>query len=234
MRPQGLKIAVPAWYQLPSGLIVPSSLGIAMPAQQEVPVPPELLPPRTPVAFFDNPPHAFDQILVHPAEGDLGMPFKVTLDDLRSAAANVPFEPGMLAISRIAAALWHIHRDGPAQVELARSMPGASSIVDRMAAFVAGGQNHVLFSEQQLFMAQRLLTESGGQGQLGPDLTFDQQIALSSLVVGAGMVTDPPEEEIGEATTERLLAYRVPGPERGLPSQAQQHEHVCPRVVGVR
>src|SRR5437588_1858120 len=209
MPPRRPEIAVPAWYQLPSGLIVPSSLGVAMPSQPEVPVPPELLSPPTPIAFFNNPPHAFDQILVHPTEDELGIPFKVTLDQLRSSASNVPFEPGMVAISRIAAVLWHIHQDGPAQVELARTMLGVSSIIDRMAAFVDRGENHVVFSEQQMFIAQRLLIEHGGDGDLGPDLTFDQQTALWALIVGAGMVTDPPEEELGGATTERLLAYLV-------------------------
>lgn len=209
MPPRRPEIAVPAWYQLPSGLIVPSSLGVAMPSQPEVPVPPELLSPPTPIAFFDNPPHAFDQILVHPTEDELGIPFKVTLDQLRSSASDVPFEPGMVAISRIAAVLWHIHQDGPAQVELARTMLGVSSIIDRMAAFVARGENHVVFSEQQMFIAQRLLIEHGGDGDLGPDLTFDQQTALWALIVGAGMVTDPPEEELGGATTQRLLAYLV-------------------------
>ena len=210
MRQEGPEIAVPTWYESPSGLLVPSSVGAAFTRQPEIPsVPPDLLPSPTPVVFFANAPHAFDQILVHPAEGELGIPFKVTLDQLRASASNVPFEPGMVAIARIAAALWHIHRDGPAQVELARTMLGSSPIVDRMAAFVARDEKHVVFSEQQMFIAQRLLIEHGGHGDLGPDLTFDQQVALWALVVGAGMVTDPPEEELNDPTTERLLAYLV-------------------------
>jgi hypothetical protein len=204
-------IQLPLWQRRASGLIVPSSVADRGHHQPPtVRLPPELVPPPVPVAFYDNAPHSTDQVLVHPTEAELGLPVPFDLESLVELASEVPFEQGMLTISRLASALWHIHQDGTAQVDLARALfDDNPPIIASFEAFVRAGANHVIFSEQQFFVAQRLLVEHGGKGALSDDVTVEQATRLKELIVGAGMIVDPDEGHLAHATPEAILAYLI-------------------------
>lgn len=208
--PELPNIQVPLWQRRASGLIVPSSVAEgAQPQSSPIRLPPELVPAPSPVAFYDNAPHSTDQVLVHPTEAELGL-VPYDLDFLVELASGIPFEPAMLAISRLAAALWHIHKDGSAQVGLARSFfDDDAPIIARLEAFVRSGTNRVIFSEQQFFVAQRLLVEHAADGALSDGLTFEQTTRLKRLIVGAGMIVDPQEDQFTDAAPEVILAYLI-------------------------
>jgi hypothetical protein len=76
----------------------------------------------------------------------------------------------MLVIARLAGALWHVHVDGTAQLDLARSFFDADApIVAHFEAFVREAPNRVIFSEQQFFIAQRLLDRTfSHRGRFAP------------------------------------------------------------------
>lgn len=204
-------IQVPLWKKLASGLIVPSSVADGTQVQQlAVGLPTELIPPPAPIALQSAAPHSTDQILVHPTEEELGLSARYDLDFLVALASEIPFEPAMLAISRLAAALWHIHQDGQAQLELARSFfDDDAPIIARFEAFVRADPNHVIFSEQQFFVAQRILVEHAADGTLSNGMTSQQATRMKQLIVGAAMIVDPDERKFADATPETVLAYLV-------------------------
>jgi hypothetical protein len=206
---QGPSIRISLWQTLDSGLIVPSSVaGEASQRPGGIRLPPELLPPPLPVVVYDGLPHFSDQVAVRPSEADLGLTSS-DLAFLTAVATQIPFEPAMLATSRLAAGLWNIHLDGDAQLDLARSFFDEDApIIERFAAFVREGEAHVVFSEQQLFVTQRLLIEHARDGAVGAGMTHEEATHLKRLVIGTTTIVD--ETHLVQAqsqSADEILAY---------------------------
>ena len=171
--------------------------------------PPKLVPAPTPLAVLRAAPALTDQMLVHPTEAELGL-MRYDPQRVATLAVSLPFEPAMLVVARLAGGLWHIHTDGAAQLELARLFFDADApIIQRYEAFVREGQNRVIFSEQQFFIAQRLLVDHARDGDVTVPLSHEEMTRLKQLIVGAGFVIDPPESTFSDATHDEVLAFLV-------------------------
>jgi hypothetical protein len=101
---------------------------------------------------------------VRPNERELGLT-PSTLGLLAGEAGQIPFEPAMLAIARLAAANWHTPLDRDAQLELAAGVFDSAPIVEQLRQWFEAEEGRVVFSEQQFFVAQRLLVEYARDGQ---------------------------------------------------------------------
>ena len=203
---------VPLWAQLASGLIVPSSVAerARVAPRSAVRLPPELALPARAVAVYRDRPRSSDQAIVRPSESDLGLT-PSDLAYLATITSTIPFEPAMLTISRLAAALWHIHLDGEAQLQLARDFfDDDAPIIETLAAFTRQGDNFVIFSEQQLFVAQRLLIDHARDGSIADGMTHDEVTALKRLIVAANTIIDESHAGLDEVTDpEVMLAYLI-------------------------
>jgi hypothetical protein len=202
---------VPLWERLASGLYVPGSVGQPIQIPEEAPqVARELLPPPAPVAIFDRRPSLEDQIAVRPSEADLGLGQRTTLDQLIELIRRVPFEPGMLALSRLQAMNWHIALDGKAQLEIARTFFGEIPLIERFERFLDQHENGVLFSEQEFFVIQRLLIEHAADGTLDGGMG-DNYMSLAMALVGARSIVDESHAVIeeGQPDVEEIIAYMV-------------------------
>jgi hypothetical protein len=103
VQPPRYEIAVPAWRELTSGLLVPSSVADRLETSRaEVQLPAGLEPPPVPVAVIEQLPVSADQMGGAINEEELGFP-PADLDELIAKARELPFEQSFLLIARIAA-----------------------------------------------------------------------------------------------------------------------------------
>jgi len=210
--PQLPEINVPMWRRLSNGLIVPSSLaGEARGRAPHTPdLPPDLLPPAQAVAILDQLPNSADQFLARPNERELDLE-PSTLEYLAGEGAQIPFEPAMLAIARLAAANWHIPLDRDTQLELANSFFDSARIVAQLRQWVRAEEGRVVFSEQQFFVAQRLLVDHARDGGIGDGMTEAEFVRLKRLIFGAATLGDESHVELeqAEALSDEMLAYLI-------------------------
>ena len=176
------------WQRLSSGLLVRSTVAgqVRVPA---VALPPELAPAAQPVAVVDGLPGSEDQLWARPNERELGLT-PSDLGFLAGEAAQIPFEPAMLAIARLAAADWHIPLDATAQLALAESFFDGAGVVDLLRAWVQAEPQRVVFSEQQFFVVQRLLIEYARDGAIDDGMTEAEHARLKRLIIGAATLVD--------------------------------------------
>jgi hypothetical protein len=206
------EIEVPMWRRLASGLIVPSSVADdprAQPVRAED-VPTELVPPAQPVAVRDDLPHSSDQIMARPNERELGLT-PSDLEFLAGEAGQIPFEPAMLAIARLAAANWHIPLDRDAQLELADDFFDGAPIVEQLRLWAQAEEGRVVFSEQQFFVVQRLLVEYARDGAIGDGMSDAEFVRLKRLIIGATTIVDESHRGLEEAAAlgDEMLAYLI-------------------------
>jgi hypothetical protein len=210
--PQIPEIEVPMWRRLSSGLIVPSSIADdarGSPRQTQN-LPPDLLPSPQAVAVLDRLPSSADQVLARPNERELGLT-PSDLEYLAGEAAQIPFEPAMLAISRLAAANWHIPLDRDAQLELAEGFFDGAPIVQQLRQWAQAEEGRVVFSEQQFFVVQRLLVEYARDGAIDDGMTEDEFARLKRLILGAATIVDESHFDLEQAAGlgEEMLAYLI-------------------------
>jgi hypothetical protein len=205
------EIEVPMWRRLASGLIVPSSLaeGVHGPLRT-ADVPAELVPPAPPIAILAALPSSADQFLARPNERELGLT-PSDLEFLAGEATQIPFEPAMLAIARIAAAVWHVPLDRDAQLELANSFFDGAAIVAQLRQWVQAEENRIVFSEQQFFVVQRLLVEYARDGAIDDGMTETEFTRLKRLTLGAVTLIDGSHADFEQAgaTSDEMLAYLI-------------------------
>jgi hypothetical protein len=205
------EIIVPLWERLASGLYVPGSVGQPIQLPEAAPeVVRELLPPPAPVAILDKRPSLEDQIAVRPSEADLGLGDRTTLDHLVGLLRRVPFEPAMLAVSRLQAMNWHIALDGRAQLDMARTFFGDIPLIEQFQKFLDQHENGVLFSEQEFFVIQRLLVEHAAEATLDEGMG-ESGLLLAMALVGARSIIDESHLAIeeGQPDAEEVIAYMV-------------------------
>jgi hypothetical protein len=173
------EIAVPGMIQLPSGLIVPTSLwhrlGIAPEHLVEMPAASRL--PGDAFVVAAPPPSDLDVVWVHPDPDVLGV-HAPSLEAIKEVLSEVPVEPAMFGLAGIAAAAWHAGTDQAKHLALAEEIFIGRPVLDRLQAFAREDRRHLIFSEQQLAILVRLLLLHGAEGPATVDLTDAQVDAL--------------------------------------------------------
>ena len=156
-------------------------------------------------------PTSLDDFRISPGAADLGIP-AMDLDMVSELLSDVPFEPAVLAISRIASAHWHIWDDGTAQVELARTFLGGGPGLDRIRKFIDQAPTHLVFSEQHFFVLHRLLFEYARDGDIEGSMTPTEAEALWYCLFGMTSVIEDADRELTQAaatSSDAWLAYTI-------------------------
>lgn len=155
-------------------------------------------------------PNSMQQMMLRPSSGDLGLD-PMSLPELRREAAAVGFEPGFIGLCGISARLWEIWQDGSAQLDFARHLFNDGPIVERLARFLERYPGSVLFSQQQIYVAQRLLVQHAREEAYDYALTVDEIVSLSRLLIHSADVVDAstPRLTSGEAELIDVVAWTV-------------------------
>jgi hypothetical protein len=155
-------------------------------------------------------PSSADQVVVRPAASDLSLP-EMTLPAMRALAERIPFEAAMVGLSRIAARIWKIFQDGQAQLIAAEEVFGRGPLIDLYREFLAQHPNGVLFSEQQLFIAQRLLVEHAEDVPLDVGLEEEQITDILTLLIHGNDIADAPAQHLDRPNPPELdvLAFLI-------------------------
>ncbi len=149
-------------------------------------------------------------MLARPNERELGIA-PSDLEFLMEQAREIPFEPAMAAVARLAAANWHIARDGEAQLALAGQFFDGAPVIERLAAFVRGERGDVIFSEQQFFVVQRLLVDYAHETDVEDQMSEAEFANLRRLIIGAATIVDDSYVHLEQAATTgvEMLAFLV-------------------------
>jgi hypothetical protein len=211
MPPLSPHIVVPRWHELPSGLLIPSSVAdrIEIEQQRELStLPPELRRPPDPVAVLDALPISADQLAGAINEEELGIE-PATIEELIETVRRLPFEHSFLLLARLGAAVWHVPEDGQAQLALVVGfdMPELAERVSRL--LTERDRRLVVFAEQYFTALQRLLIDHA----LPRDLTYeptdwDLRSTVSAYFSAASVVSSADADlKEGEADSTRWLVY---------------------------
>lgn len=206
-------LAVPRWQELPSGLLVPSSVAGRIQTDQGEPdlLPVELRDAPDIVAVVDALPVSADQLAAALNEEELGLE-PATLDELIATVERLPFEHSFLLLSRLAAALWHVREDTQAQVNLVESfeMPVLLERVRELVAeYEARGGRLVVFAEQYITALQRLLVDHAQPLSLAYGAT-DAELRLTvSAYFSTATIVSAADRDLqqGEVDAARWLVY---------------------------
>jgi hypothetical protein len=157
-------------------------------------------------------PHSSDFFLVRPSSTELGLE-PMALGEFHDEAVRVPFEPAFFAVSLIATRLWPIWRDGRKQIELAVEVWGEVPLVQIFRDFLDRYPSGVPFSQQQIAITQRLLVDHARDGELGVEITPDEILSLTRILVHAHDLADWPHRRLerGQASEIEVLAYLMQG-----------------------
>jgi hypothetical protein len=207
------ELVVPQWQELPSGLLVPSSVADRIRTDRERPdvLPPELRQDLEPIAVMDEMPLSADQLAAALNEEELGLE-PATLEQLIGTVERLPFEHSFLLIARLAAALWHVREDAQAQIQLVAifDMP---VLLERVAELVtqheARGGRLVVFAEQYVTTLQRLLIDRARPLDLGYEPTeWDLRSTVSAYFSTATIVSAADADlREGRVDATRWLVY---------------------------
>jgi hypothetical protein len=207
------ELVVPQWRELPSGLLVPSSVADRIRADRAQPdvLPPELRQDLEPVAVMEEMPLSADQLAAALNEEELGLE-PATLEQLIGTVERLPFEHSFLLLARLVAALWHVREDAQAQIQLVAGfdMP---VLLERVAELVAQhearGSKLVVFAEQYITALQRLLVEHARSLDLTYEATeWDLRSTVSAYFSTATIVSAADADlREGEVDATRWLVY---------------------------
>jgi hypothetical protein len=207
------EIAVPAWRELASGLLVPSSVADRIETGRPgIEVPPELEPPPAPVAVVEQLPVSADQLGGAINEEELGLP-PADLDELIERAQELPFEHSFLLVARIAAEVWHMREDADRQLALVRTfdMQGLVARLEQVLPVRDGRARRVVFAEQYLTVLQRMLVQHARDATLAEQATEDELRATIAAYFAAASVTSAADAHLKERdpTPEEWLVYLI-------------------------
>ena len=140
-----------------------------------------------------------DQVRVFATQEELGLE-PTRRDVLLETIREIPFWPAMKVAARFQRDLWPVRTKQEGQLELARRFYGEDSgYTERATAFLAGGEQRVLFSEQQLFALQKLILLYANDSDPEQEFADDQYAGLMvALAAIPGSVLGPQAEGIGE------------------------------------
>jgi hypothetical protein len=205
---------VPSWRELPSGLLVPSSVADRLAAADSgdaARIPPELWGEPAPVAVVDTLPMSADQLAGALNEAELGLEVS-TLEQLVELVRLLPFERSFLLVARLAAALSDMREDASAQLELVRTwdVPGLPDAIEQvLRRHEAEGRRLVIFAEQYLTVLQRLLVEHAAELDMDYEPTQLDLLRTIRAIFAAASVTSSADADLqeGEPDAERWLVY---------------------------
>jgi hypothetical protein len=196
----GPRIYIPRWERRASGLVLPRSVEQLLPFPGPG-IPSDLLPKPGPVVVVGKPPDFMAQIEVFVDEAGIGGN-KSSLTDLEALAGDLPFEPAMLVLAGAAGKAFGLHGDRKAELELAREVY-SDEIYERIVDFFTRHPNAELWSEQQVFILQRLVIEHARDGVLAEGMNYLEQhlttggiIAAGSLISAAVAVARDPSRDV--------------------------------------
>jgi hypothetical protein len=207
-------IVVPHWQELPSGLLIPSSVAdrIEFERRREADVlPAELREDPQPVAVVDRVPGSADQLAGAINEEELGLT-PSTFDELVDTVRLLPFEHSFLLAARLAAALWQVREDAQAQLELVRGfeMPAlADRVAELVAQHNARGGRLVVFAEQYITALERLLIDHGRPVDLNYAPIEAELRATVSAYFSTATVVSSADADLrdGDVDSTRWLVY---------------------------
>jgi hypothetical protein len=134
-------------------------------------VPPGLLPPvpvlTLPASARHGAPDKAAEAMMYcaPTPTDLGLP-EPSLDDIVERLTSVPFEAAMLLCSLVAAVVFHHPRDRERHQALSDELH-APWLAERMRAFLAEDESHLIFDERHVAALQRLLISHAAADRRG-------------------------------------------------------------------
>lgn len=197
------ELLVPRWQEHPSGLIVPSSVSDRIVTQQEVSIPDEFTPPQAPMAVVDRRPTSSDQVFAVPSAVDLGLPVG-DMADLEMLLADVPFEPAVLLLARMAAEIWHARADAERQLALVRDI-GMHGLAERLERYLVGAsarEERLVFSPQDINLVERLLVEHAAEKTFDDGMNeAEASWAVGAIFVAGALVRVPVEEHLMQLET---------------------------------
>jgi hypothetical protein len=206
-------IAVPAWRELASGLVVPSSVADRLETSRSgTALPPEFEATPAPVAVVEQMPLSADQMGGAINEEELGLP-PADLDELIERVGELPFEHAFLLIARIAAEVWHMREDAERQLSLVRrfNMPNLVERLEQVLPVQDGRARRFVFAEQYLTVLQRVLVDHARPATLAEEATDDDLRATIAAYFAAASVTSAADVHLkeGEPTAEEWLVYLI-------------------------
>jgi hypothetical protein len=166
-------IYLPRWERRASGLVLPTGT-----------VPPAPAGHLTGAAGQAEPPDFMAQIEVFVDEAGIGSKVS-SLGDLEDLAGELPFEPAMLVLASAAGKAFGLHGDEQAELQLARQVY-SDEIYERIARFFTLHRNAELWSEQQVFILQRLVIERARDGVLSEGMHYREQHLATGGIIAAG------------------------------------------------
>jgi hypothetical protein len=195
------EIVLPGGFTAPTGLILPTDLP---PMPGRIDLPSELRVEPT-LVVAGRVPAFIDQVWVFATQEELGLP-ATPRDALLRGTQDIPFWPAMKLLARFQRDLWPVRTIPEGQLELARRFYGADGgFAAAAAAFLSGGERHVLFSEQQLFTLQKLLLIYAADSDVDQELTGDEYTALLiALAAIPGTLLGPQVAELEEADADGI------------------------------
>jgi hypothetical protein len=208
-------IVVPAWRELSSGLLVPSSIADRLVTDQlhGAEVPPELALRPAPVVVVEQMPLSADQMGGAINERELGLEPPADLAELVEKTQPLPFESAFLLVARIAAEVWHMREDAERQLALVRrfDMPNLVARLEEALRERDGRARRFIFAEQYLTVLQRMLVEHAREATLAEGATDDELRATVAAYFAAASVTSSADAHLqdGEPSPEAWLVYLI-------------------------
>lgn len=205
---RSIEIAFPGWVKHPSGLYLPLSLEM----REVEALPPGFTEEAQPV-FLTKPRGWSDQVSPYVTSDVLGLP-TLTLAGLRVRLEGVPLEPAMLFLGSLQRALTMVADVRQQQFALVNELFGNSPAGDRTRAFLNTHRGGMVFFEQQVYIAQKLMLLFGDPVPT-PTLTTDHQarllislLSIPSAVIDKALDHDP---DTHEPTSDDVLAWFLTG-----------------------
>lgn len=212
--PSRMQFFLPQFFQLPSGLWLPTSV-------QEVV---EAGPRGQPMQLGDieliavrRGPDVMDQVAVYADESALGLPLW-THHEMVAELSALPLEATVRFYATLANLVSHIENDGAAQAELvigALADPG-SEFAERVRDWVSpssSSTNRVLFSMQQVSALQRLAILQCNESDRAQELPVEIQQKLFALLVSAGTsMLDRLRHDDADSQDEQFVYWMIGAP----------------------
>jgi hypothetical protein len=142
-------------------------------------------------------PQPDDMVMCAPSPEELGFP-PATLTDVIELVADLPFEPAMLALSRLATELHHHPRDREHHLMLSSGLYG-EPVWSPFERFVRSSPTHVGFDPRHIAVLQRLLIQHAAPDPSdGRGLTPVEIACLGGALLGVASALpagEPPDRD---------------------------------------
>jgi hypothetical protein len=167
------QIILPGGFEAQSGLYLPTSFQI--PSEEDA-LPAELAP-RVDLIVAGRPASILDQVFAYATEAELGLDVTAA-ENVLAIVGLIPFWPSMQLLARFQRDLWPVRVDRRGQLALLEFWFGGSEFAKRAENWLSQSEQRVLFSEQQVFALQRLVTLHSLDGPVDQTLSEEEHIGL--------------------------------------------------------